>query len=554
MAGAHYVEHMNVIVNFFTYNRRSFEALRASTVLSSVSAILEIERTMRTYEPNRINSFQLMIVFGCLLALASGCAREAPPEAESEETRPVQSQPARPAPPNVLLIAVDDLNDWEGYTGTNPDTVTPNIDALAARGTAFTQAYSQFPLCGPSRASLFSGLLPSTLGLLHQPRPDQVVADAAAQHGTLLLHSYFSEQGYKTMAVGKLLHRHVPKGSVDLSGGRGDWDRLPDGQRLHWESDNTMTDWGVYPGPEEEMSDPTAAAWAIERLRESHDRPFLLMVGFLRPHVPWYVPQKYFDAIGAAEALASPPYRADDLEDVPEYAIRMNILAGYPRTEWAIETGVWNDIVQAYLASTYFADHYVGQVLDALERSPYADNTIVVLFSDHGYHLGEKNTFQKQTLWERANKVPLIFAGPGIPRGEIRGQTVGLLDIYPTLLGLTGLPANPANEGHSLVPVLNDAELAWSHATVSQWRRKGDDSIDLRGQTIQSGPWRYSLYGDGSEELYNHEADPNEWTNLAADPGTAAQHRELMDGLRQQLPAAYFTMSEFEAVPSPDRP
>lgn len=479
--------------------------------------------------PNTRSS--LLLALGCLMAMTSGCS----------ETPSQNNEPDESGSPNVLFISVDDLNDWIGYTGTHPDTVTPNIDALAQRGTTFTQAYSQFPLCGPSRASLFSGLLPSTLGMMSQGR-DSVVAEAAEERGTELLHSYFSQHGYKTMAVGKLLHRHLPEGSVDMSGGRGDWDLMPDGKEVHWFSENTMTDWAVYPAPEEEMSDAMAAAWAVERLGEDHDRPFLLMVGFLRPHVPWYVPQSYFDAIGDGDAnsIAMPPYKKDDLDDISDYAKAFSILDQYPRTEWAKEAGVWQDIVHSYLASVNFADHYVGQVLDALEESAYADNTIVVLFSDHGYLLGEKNTHQKQNLWERANKVPLIIAGPNVPGGESREQTVGLIDIYPTLLDLAGLPANPVNQGHSLKPILEDADIQWDFPTISQWRRAVDE-VEHRGQTVQSGPWRYSLYGDGSEELYNHESDPNEWTNLAANPETAQQHRALMDDLKAQLPTDFFT-------------
>jgi arylsulfatase A-like enzyme len=470
------------------------------------------------------------------LVIASGCAPQSSDEEEATDARPH----------NVLLIAVDDLNDWVGYAGTHPDTRTPNIDALAQRGTAFTQAFSQYPLCGPSRASLFAGMLPSTLGLLKQPRPDSVVADAAAEHDSLLLHSYFREHGYKTMAVGKLLHRHLPEGSVDLSGDRGDWDTMPDGKEVHWVSENTLTDWAVYPAPEEEMSDAMAAAWAVERLQEDHDRPFMLMVGFLRPHVPWYVPQRYFDAIGDAESLTMPPYKEDDLYDISSYALGLGFVDHMPRTAWARDTGHWNDMVHAYLASINFADHYVGQVLDALESSPFADNTIVVLFSDHGYLLGEKNTFQKHSLWERANKVPLIFAGPGVPHGESRQQTVGLIDIYPTLLDLAGLPANPVNQGHSLSPVIGNADSPWGYPVITQLRRSGSDDIERSGQSIQSGPWRYSLYADGSEELYNHEDDRNEWSNLAADPESAEPYRELMDGLKAQLPADFFEAMDDE--------
>ncbi len=465
-----------------------------------------------------------ILMFICLAAILTACDSSTRTESDSVGvTRP-----------NVLMIAVDDLNDWVGYTGVHPDTVTPNIDALAERGTVFTQAYSQFPLCGPSRASLFAGLLPSTLGLIDQPRPDSVVVEAAQKHNTTLLHTYFRDNGYKIMAVGKLLHDHVPEGSVDLSGGRGDWDKMPDGKEVNWFSEHTSTDWGPYPAPEAEMSDPTAAAWAVERLSETHEQPFMLMVGFLRPHVPWHVPQKYFDAIGPAAELTLPPYRADDRDDLSEYVLKTSILEQMPQTAWAIENNVWHDIVQAYLASVHFADYYIGQVLDALQNSPYADNTIVVLFSDHGYLLGEKGTFQKHSLWERANKVPLIIAGPGLPKGERRQQTVGLIDIYPTLLDLANLPANPANQGHSLNPVLIDGDIAWDHPVITQYKVFRGDKF--RGQSIQSGPWRYTLYADGSEELYNHQTDPNEWINMAADPETSRQYRELMNSLKDQLP------------------
>ena len=478
---------------------------------------------------------QIGIAAACVV-LIYGCAED--PNQGPASNGEKNSREA--AQPNVLLIAVDDLNDWVGYTGAHPDTRTPNIDALAQRGTAFTQAYSQYPLCGPSRASLFAGLLPSTLGLYRHPRPDDLVVEAAEKHDTVLMHTFFRENGYKTMAAGKLMHRHVPEGSVDLSDARRSWDRMPDGNRVNFSSDGTMTDWGPFPGPEAEMSDPMTAEWAVQRLQENHEDPFLLMVGFIRPHVPWHVPQEYFDLFGDAKELTLPPYRADDLDDVSAYAQKTNTRAEMPRTPWLIRNDVWHDMVQAYLASVNFADHYVGQVLDALENSPYADNTIIVLFSDHGYLLGEKNTTQKHSLWERANKVPLIIAGPGLPKGERRAQTVGLLDIYPTLLDLANLPANPVNEGHSLKPILDDEGIDWDFPTITQYRLE-DEGTDFHGQTVQSGPWRYSLYGDGSEELYNHQDDPNEWTNLAANPETREQHSELIESLKDQLPTGFFT-------------
>jgi len=451
--------------------------------------------------------------------------------------------------PNILFIMVDDLNDWVGFNGKNKSTITPNIDALAARGTAFDQAFTQYPVCGPSRASLFSGLLPSELRIWEHPIGDHEVVAAAKKHNTPLLHTYFSEHGYKTMAVGKLLHRHVPEDSVDMTGGRGDWDKMPDGKEVNYFSKKTLTDWAVYPGPEEEMSDPMAAAWAVERLEEEHTQPFMLMVGFLRPHVPWYVPQKYFDAVGKACHVSLPPYKEDDLDDVPPYARDLNTKEHMPRTTWAQDTGVWNDIVHSYLASVNFADHYVGKVLDALKNSPYAENTIVILVSDHGYMLGEKNTHQKHALWERATKVPMIIAGPNLPQGERRDQVVGLIDLYPTMLELAGLPANPVNRGHSLKPVLEQADIQWDYPVISQWTDKENakgEKAYLRGQAVQSGSWRYSLYGDGSEELYNHDKDPNEWTNLTADPKSALQYRKLMDKLKKHLPTDFDTWPKGE--------
>jgi arylsulfatase A-like enzyme len=477
---------------------------------------------MNIFSPKR--SSMLLVV--CLMSLFSVML-----------TATTVSASALPAKPNVLLIAVDDLNDWVGFTGGHPDTLTPNLDALAARGTVFNQAYAQFPLCGPSRASIFSGLLPSQLNMYSHPS-DNDVAKTAQQNGTPLLHTYFRQHGYKTMAVGKILHRHVPKGSVDLSGGRGGWDKMPDGKEVNFFSTDTSTDWGPYPGPEDEMSDPKAADWAIKRLQEKHEKPFMLMTGFIRPHVPWHVPQKYYDTFSPASALTLPPYKSDDLADISPYARKTNTIKHMPKTKIAIKENYWHDIIQSYLASVNFADYHIGRVLKALEKSPYADNTVIVLFSDHGYLLGEKGTFQKHALWGRANKAPLIFVGPNVPAGESRDQPVGLIDIYPTLLDLVGLPAIPVHQGHNLQPLLANAQQQWDHPVITQYKKgyKKTAGSQYTGQAIQSGNWRYSLYGDGSEELYNHAEDPNEWHNLANDQGIAKLHRARIEQLKAQLP------------------
>jgi len=424
--------------------------------------------------------------------------------------------------PNVLFISVDDLNDFPFFAQRYPDAITPHLDSLAKRGMVFSNAHCQFPLCGPSRASIMSGLLPSTL------RYDNHMGDAQAQTrarklGTELLHSYFSKSGYKTMAVGKICHHHVPEGSVDTSGGRGDVREGTGKLKANWPQRGTQTDWAMAPERDDMLPDHKAADWAVKQLQQNHDKPFFLMVGFLRPHVPWYVPKKWFDLYDKTK-LTLPPYKENDLDDVPEMAKEINISKHMPRTQWAIENNQWRNILHAYLACISFADHQVGKVLEALDASPYKDNTIIVLWSDHGYHMGEKDTFQKHSLWERSSHVPLIFAGPGVSPGLRCDRVVSLLDIYPTLVDMCALPANPKNEGHSLVPLIEDPSTPWPYPAITGWKK---DSF-----AVQSERYRYIRYGDGSEELYDHQNDLNEWTNLA---GTS-DAKIIMKDLAKHLP------------------
>jgi arylsulfatase A-like enzyme len=426
------------------------------------------------------------------------------------------------AKPNVLFIAVDDLNDFPSFVGRYPDAKTPNMDRLAKRGMVFTNAHCQFPLCGPSRASIMSGLLPSKLTFSNHMK-DETLQERARGHGTELLHTYFAKNGYKTMAVGKICHRHVPKGSVDESGGRGGFTEGTGKLKKNWHQDGTSTDWAMAPERDKELPDHEAAAWAVGQLGAGHDKPFFLMVGFLRPHVPWYVPKKWFDLYDK-DAITLPPYRKDDLDDLPEMARRISILEQMPRTDWAIRNKQWRNIVHAYLACISFADHQVGKVLDALDASPCKDNTIVVLWSDHGYHMGEKNTFQKQSLWERSSHVPLVFAGPGVKGGGRCDRVVSLLDIYPTLLELCGLPENRKNEGHSLAPLINDPEKDWPYPAIIGWR---ENSF-----AVQDERFRYIRYGDGSEELYDHRKDLDEVTNLAGDSDFEKTRREMAGVLK----------------------
>lgn len=422
-----------------------------------------------------------------------------------------------PDRPNVLFISVDDLNDFPTFNARYPDAKTPNMDRLAQRGMVFTRAHAQFPLCGPSRASVMSGLLPKTLGY-DDHMQDKELHGRARALGSELLHVWFRKNGYKTMAVGKVCHHHVPAGSVDLSGGRGSFSGGTGSLKANWHQNGTSTDWAMAPGSDAELPDSQAAAWAVERLKEKHDQPFFLAVGFLRPHVPWYVPEKWF-ALYDKDRITLPPFLADDLADVPQMAKDISILPQMPRTDWAIENDQWRAIVQAYLACISFTDHYVGTVLDALDQSPHRDNTIIVLWSDHGYHLGEKNTFQKQTLWERASHVPLVIAGPSIAQGQRCERIVSLIDLYPTLVELCRLPKNPRNEGRSLVPLLHEPDEEWPYPAIIGWKKNSF--------AVQDEQHRYIRYGDGSEELYDHRQDPHEWTNLAGKDELAAVKKRL---------------------------
>jgi len=420
-------------------------------------------------------------------------------------------------PPNILFISIDDLNDWPAFLKGHPDAKTPNMDRLAKRGTSFRDAHCQFPLCGPSRASVFTGMLPTSIGVLDHLKDDEL-AEIARVKGLPLMHTYFADAGYKTMAVGKLYHEHVPTGTVDMSGGRGPFGPKPK-PGFKWVSDRTSTDWAAWPERDDQTADFRSAEWTVARLGEAHDRPFLLMTGFLRPHVPWFVPQGWFDLHQPAERLMLPPYRADDWSDIPPFAVSVATDDQYPTTAWAQEHDEWHNIVQAYLACVSYVDHYVGEVVDALDRSPYADNTIIMLWSDHGYHLGEKGLFKKVTLWERSTHVPLMVVGPGLPANQVCDQVVSLLDMYPTLVDLAGLPENLRNEGQSLRPLIENPAAAWDHPAIT--------TLFAGNHALTTDEYRYIRYKDGSEELYDRANDPNEWTNLAGDGKLAGVKAEL---------------------------
>ena len=442
------------------------------------------------------------------------------------------------AKPNVLFIVIDDLNDWVGCLDGHPQARTPNIDRLAKRGTLFVNAHCQGPICGPSRASLLSGYYPHVTGVYQQPAGKAMEKDKTFFHGQMVSH-YFADHGYRTLAVGKITHGYPAKLAFDSYGGKfaGSGPKPSGGRRFNYHLPNvpwtgTQTDWGAFPDREEEMSDHKSADWAVERLAEESKQPFFLAVGFVRPHVPFYVPQKWFDLF-PLDDVQLPPVRNDDLLDVPEISRRIHELPKYPGLAFLQKNDneQFRKCVQAYLACVAFVDHQVGRVLDALDKGPHAADTVVVLFSDHGYHLGEKDRVSKHSLWEESARVPLVVA-PAKSQGEQFGKAgqlcskpVGLIDLYPTMLQMCGLPAKKSNQGDSLVPLLKNPSANWRFSTLTTYARGN--------HTLRSERYRYLRFEDGSEELYDHAEDPNEWTNLA----TRLKYAKLLKQFRKELPA-----------------
>jgi arylsulfatase A-like enzyme len=427
--------------------------------------------------------------------------------------------------PNVLFIVVDDLNDWVGPLGGHPQVKTPNFDRLAARGVTFTNAHCQAPMCNPSRTSFMTGLRPSTTGVYAL---DPWFRTAEPLKNLVTLPQHFEQNGYVTLCTGKIHHDGFPpkderKDGVEFSrwGFAGSHGPYPKTKNVETVSKHPMLNWGVYPGRDEEMSDYKVASWAIEQLKNppADGKPFFLAVGFRRPHVPCLAPQKWFDLYPDDDTLIMPPIKRDDLDDVPKAAAYLHWKIPEPRLDWLEAHGEWRNLVRSYLACISFMDAQVGRVLDALDASGKADNTIIVLLSDHGWHLGEKGQTGKLSLWERSTRVPLIFAGPGIAKSARCDRTVELLDLYPTLSELAGLPARSGLEGHSIVPQLIDTTAPREFPAIT--------TQDLNNHTVRTQRWRYIRYFDRSEELYDEQADPDEWTNLAADTNYAQTKQDL---------------------------
>ncbi|PHS05263.1 MAG: iduronate sulfatase [Blastopirellula sp.] len=447
--------------------------------------------------------------------------------------------------PNILFLAVDDMNDWIGCLNTTPSAITPNIDALAKRGVNFTNAHTAGVYCAPSRAAVFTGQFASTTGCYR----NQVYF---VNHPELQpMQVTFQNAGYATYGTGKLFHH--PAGAIDLRGWNDFHVRTARQRQTGWPldswSDETpipqpypnsicnrdgevankwFLEWGKVPADkEEEMADTMRANWVVSKLKEKHDKPFFIGLGLYAPHFPNYCPGKYFDMYDRDE-IELPPYKADDLDDLPENIRKMK--TNRSRIHQKLEKlGAVKEAIHGYMACMSYADAMVGRVLKALDESPYADNTIVVLWSDHGYHHGEKGDWGKHTLWERTSNVPFIWAGPKVAQGQTVNTSASLIDMYPTLVDMCGLTAPPQKlEGVSLAGLLGNSAHAKDRDVLLPF-------MEPNAYAVINQKWRYIHYADDTEELYNVQKDPNEWYNLAEIPDFTS----IKNQLRKSAPATF---------------
>ena len=421
--------------------------------------------------------------------------------------------------PNVLFIAIDDLNDWVGAMGGNPQAKTPNLDALAARGVNFQRAYCASPVCNPSRTALMSGMRSSTTGV-YENGLDWRPRVPAEKFDTLNMH--FRKNGYYVAGAGKIYHGAYPRLE--------DWDDYFEEPNLKGKSKIIGESAGVggikfapVDANDDEMEDYHIVDYTIEQLNRQHDKPFFLACGLHKPHMAWNVPKKYYDMF-PLESIVLPQVIADDLADVPAGGVKMAKPDGDHKA--MLESGRWKEAVQGYLAAGAFCDTMIGRLMEAFDKSAYKDNTIVVLWGDHGWHLGEKEHWRKFALWEEATRAPFMWSVPGVtkPNGDCM-RTVDFMSIYPTLCDLCGIPAPSYLEGVSIRPLLADPNAAWDRAALT--------THGYQNHGVRTEEWRYIRYADGGEELYNEVSDPMEWTNLADKPEYAAVKQELAKWMPQ---------------------
>ena len=451
------------------------------------------------------------------------------------------AQPQRP--PNVLLIMADDLNNDLGTYG-HTIVKTPNLDRLAARALRFDRAYTQFPLCSPSRVSLLTGRRPDTT------RVHDLVTDfRTTLPDVVTLPQAFKRSGYVSARVGKIYHYGNP-GQIGTSGldDPASWDEVINPRGVDKDEEPQLTNltpkrglgsalaYYASPAPDEAHTDGKVAAETIALLEKHKDRPFFIGAGFYRPHCPFIAPRKYFD-LYPLDRIPAPTFTPADLEGIPGAAWFTT------PPNWDVPPDGLRETIRAYYASISFLDANVGRVLDALERLGLADRTIVVFMSDHGYHLGDRGQWMKMTLFERSTRSPLVIAGPGVTaKGRSTSRIVEFLDLYPTLVALAGVTAPSGLQGRSLVPLLTDPDARWDHAALSQVRRPAVPNASAApkpflGYSVRTADWRYTEWDGGARgvESYDERADPDERRNLASDPKQQQRVAEMQKLLRRMI-------------------
>ena len=420
--------------------------------------------------------------------------------------------------PNVLFIAIDDLNDWVNCMGGRAGVHTPHLDRLAKRGVLFTNAHCAAPSCNPSRVAIMTGVAPASSGVYNNGQ-DWRNSPRLAKAVTLPEH--FRAGGYEAFGGGKIFHclSWINDGYGKQQNEAKLWNR-------YWPAaDRPMPD-PLWPKATEAKRATNGYLYskpiAVGKDLKGRPRPLFQAVGIFRPHIPWYAPEKYF-ALYPEDKVFLPKVKKDDLADVPPAGHRSIRKAWH---EWLVKNDEWRGAVRGYLASISFADAQVGRLLDALDKSPHAKDTIIVLWSDHGMHIGEKQQWEKFTLFEESTRVPLMIVAPGVTKGGgVCDRPVNLLDVYPTLNELCQLPARKDLDGVSLVPLLKNPKAKWDRPAVTTW---GRDNHAVRGQR-----YRYIRHPNGTEQLYDHQSDPDEFTNLAARPELAAVKARLAKWLPQ---------------------
>ncbi|MFP6895288.1 MAG: sulfatase [Roseibacillus sp.] len=417
--------------------------------------------------------------------------------------------------PNVLFIAVDDLNAWVTHLGRNQQARTPNIDRLAKMGTTFSRAYCAVPACNPSRAALMSGQRPWTTACYLNGNPWK--AHITEGFG---LSAQFKKAGYHVAGAGKIYHSQ--------SYFKSEWSEYMS-SKLYSAHGKGVNKFEGYHQPlphdlkDEDLGDWHIVDWCIDQLQKEHDKPLFLACGLLKPHLPFAVPRKYYELF-PRDQIQLPPHRVDDLDDLPPAGVKM----ANPKGDHArfLKSGRWKDAIQSYLATCAYTDMNVGRLLDALEKSPHAKNTIIVFWGDHGWSFGEKSHWRKFALWEEPTRAPLIWVAPGVTQaGTVCGRTVDFMTIYPTLCELAQIELPKHVDGPSAVSLLRNPNSSWKHPAIT--------THGYRNHAVRTETHRYIQYADGSEELYDHTNDPYEWTNLASKPGSLKVIKEL----RKHLPA-----------------